>query len=87
MGFSKRREGGTSRRRESEEVAVVLFFKAALDVGLHPPDVRVRVISIISTISGLMLQKLDLPLVNLANVLFGNWKIRPGAVDTLMAAG
>lgn len=34
-------------------VAVFVFFKAALDAALHLPAVRVRVISIISTISGL----------------------------------
>lgn len=74
------------RARDVSFVAVFVFFKAALEVAVHLSAVRVRVISIISTISGLPCQKLGSPLVNLANVLFGNRKIQPGAADTLMAA-
>lgn len=62
-------------------VAVFVFFKATLDVALHLLAVRA-----VSIISGLTCQKLDSPLVNLANILFGNWKIQPSTADTLMTA-
>lgn len=85
MEFSKRWEGALLGAEREYFLAVFMFFKAALDAALHLPAVRVRVISIISTISGLTCQKLGSPLVNLENVLFGNWKIQPGAAHTLMA--
>lgn len=47
---------GAERARNVSFVAVFVFFKAVLDVALLLPAVRVRVISIISTISGLTCQ-------------------------------